>query len=72
MKDLGKTKICLGLQIEYLVKGVFIHQSAYTEKILKRFYMDKAHPLNTPMVVRSLKVSKDPFQPQEENEDLLV
>ena len=50
MKDLGKTKICLGLQIEYLVDGVFIHYSAYTEKILKRFYMDKAHPLSTPMV----------------------
>ncbi|XP_059281171.1 secreted RxLR effector protein 161-like [Lycium ferocissimum] len=33
--------------------------------------MDNAHPLNTPMVVRSLEVSKDPFQPQEENEELL-
>ena len=71
MKDLGKTKICLGLQIEYLVDGVFIHQSAYTEKILKRFYMDKAHSLSTPMVVRSLEVSKDPFRPQEENEEPL-
>ena len=71
MKDLGKTKICLGLQIEYLVDGVFIHQSAYTKKILKRFYMDKAHPLSTPMVVRSLEVSKDPFRPQEENEEPL-
>ena len=29
--------------------------------------MDKAHPLSTPMVVRSLEVSKDPFRPQEEN-----
>lgn len=71
MKDLGKTKICLGLQIEYLVDEVFIHQSAYTEKILKRFYMDKAHPLSTPMVVRSLEVSKDPFRPQKENEEPL-
>ena len=71
MKDLGKTKICLGLQIEYLVDGVFIHQSAYSEKILKRFYMDKAHPLSTLMVVRSLEVSKDPFRPEEENEEPL-
>ena len=71
MKDLEKTKICLGLQIEYLVDGVFIHQSAYTEKILKRFYMDKEHLLSTPMVVRSLEVSKDPFRPQEENEEPL-
>ena len=71
MKDLGKTKICLGLQIEYLVDRVFIHQSAYTEKILKRLYMDKAHPSSTPMVIRSLEVSKDPFRPQEENEEPL-
>ncbi|XP_069145921.1 secreted RxLR effector protein 161-like [Solanum lycopersicum] len=33
--------------------------------------MDKAHPLSTPKAVRSLEVSKDPFQPQEENEEPL-
>ncbi|CAN4114139.1 unnamed protein product [Withania somnifera] len=71
MKDLGKTKLCLGPQIEHLANGIFIHQSAYTEKILKRFYMDKAHPLSTPMVVQSLDVNKNPFRPQEENEELL-
>ena len=71
MKDLGKTKLCLGLQIEHFAKGIFIHQSAYTEKVLNRFYMDNAHPLSTPMIVHSLEVSKDPFRPQEENEELL-
>ena len=71
MKDLRKTKNCLGLQIEYLVDGVFIDQSAYTKKILKQFYMDKAHLLSTPIIVRSLEVSKDPFRPQEENEEPL-
>ncbi|XP_059310302.1 uncharacterized protein LOC132061519 [Lycium ferocissimum] len=34
MKDLGKTKLCLGLQVEHLADGIFIHQSAYTEKVL--------------------------------------
>ena len=34
-------------------------------------YMDKSHPLSSPMVVRSLKVTKDPFRPKEENEELL-
>jgi len=29
MKDLRRTKFCLGLQIEYLNKGVFVHQEAY-------------------------------------------
>ena len=30
MKDLGKTRYCLGLQIEYCLNGVLIHQSSYT------------------------------------------
>ena len=71
MKDLGKTRYCLGLQIEYCLNDVLIHQSSYTEKVLKRFYMDKSHLLSSPMVVRSLEVTKDPFRPKEENEELL-
>ena len=61
MKDLRKTKFYLGLQIEDLSDRIFVHQSTYTEKILNRFYMNKAHPLSTPMIVRSLDVKKDPF-----------
>ena len=71
MKDLGKTKFCLGLQIEHLKSGIFVHQSNYTEKVLKRFYMDKAHPLSFPMVIRSLNIKDDPFRPEEENEEIL-
>ena len=71
MKDLGKTRYCLGLQIEYCLNGVLIYQSSYTEKVLKHFYMDKSHPLSSPMVVKSLEVTKDPFRPKEENEELL-
>jgi hypothetical protein len=33
--------------------------------------MDKAHPLSTPMVVRSLDVKKDPYRPRENNEKTL-
>jgi hypothetical protein len=71
MKDLGKTKFCLGIQIEHFSNGIFVHQSMYTEKVLKRFYMDNAHPLSTPMVVRSLDVKNDPFRPPEEDEEIL-
>ena len=71
MKDLGKTKFCIGLQLEHLTNGILIHQSTYTKKVLKRFYMDKAHPLSTPMVVRSLDVNKDLFRPQEDNEEII-
>ena len=71
MKDLGKTKFCLGLQIERFPTGIVVHQSAYTKKILKRFYMNEAHPLTSPMVVRSLDVKKDSFRPCEKGEELL-
>ena len=71
MKDLGQTKYCLGLEIEHKSYGVLIHQSAYIEKILKRFNMDKAHSLSTPMVVRSLDPKKDPFRPKEDDEQIL-
>ena len=33
--------------------------------------MDNAHPLSTPMVNRSLDVKKDPFHPQEDDEEIL-
>ena len=42
MKDIRKTKNFLGLQIEHFPIGVLVYQSAYTKKILKRFYTDKA------------------------------
>ena len=45
LKDLEKTKYCLGLQIEHMHNGIFVHQSNYIEKILKRFNIDKANPL---------------------------
>ena len=71
VKDFEKTRYCLGLQIEHLEDRICIHQLTYTQKVLKRFYMDKAHPLSIPMVVRSLNVDKDPFHPADENEELL-
>ena len=71
MKDLGKTKYCLSLHIDHCSDGALIHQSTYTEKVPKCFHMDKSHPLTSPMVVRSLEVTKDPFWPKEENEELL-
>ena len=59
------------LQIEHLPNGILVYQSTYTVKVLKQFYMDKAHPLSTPMVGRSLDVKKNPFRPQEEDEETL-
>ena len=72
MKDLGNTKYCLGLKIEHKSNGILIHQLTYVEKVLKQFNMDKAHPLSSPMIVRSLDAEKDHFRPKEENEALLT
>jgi len=70
-RDFGKTKFCLGLQIEHLNNVILVHQETYTENVLKRFYMDGALPLSSPMVVRSLDVDKDPLCPRENNEGVL-
>ncbi|KAG7559470.1 Reverse transcriptase RNA-dependent DNA polymerase [Arabidopsis thaliana x Arabidopsis arenosa] len=72
MKDLGKTKFCLGLQLEYVKGGILVHQAAYTEKVLKRFNMDQAHPLTSPMVVRSLGLDSDPLGPKKDDEEILA
>ena len=71
VKDLGKTKLCLGLQLEHKENGIIVHQSSYIKRLLKRFNMDKAHPLSTPMVVRSLDPQKDKFRPREFDEEIL-
>ena len=49
---------------------LFINQRTQ-KKVLKQFYMDKAHPLNTPMVGRSFNVKKDLFRPQEDDKETL-
>ena len=71
MKDLDKTKLCLSFLIKHLSKEIFVHQSSYIEKILKRFIMDKAYLVSTPIVVRSLENKKDSFQEKEKGEELL-
>ena len=58
---MDKIKLYLGLEFEYKENEILIHQSAYTRKVLKRFNMDKSHPMSTSMVIRSLEPKKDLF-----------
>ena len=58
-------------RVEHKANGIIIHQSAYTKRVLKRFYMDKAYPLSTPMVVQLLEPHKDLFCPKEPDEEIL-
>jgi hypothetical protein len=71
LKDLGKTKFFLGLQLEHLSTGIFVHQSACVHKVLEKFNMDKAYPSKTPMVVQSLEIKTGPFRPLDEGEETL-
>ena len=41
VKDLDKTRVYFGLELEHKVNGILVYQSAYTERVLKRFKMDK-------------------------------
>jgi hypothetical protein len=61
MKNLGKAKLCLGLQLEHLPTSILLHQSAYVQKILEKFNIDKTYPSKTPMVIRALENGSDPF-----------
>ena len=71
MKDLRKTRYCLGLEIKHCLDEILIHQSNYTQKVLRRFNKDKAEPSSTSMVVRTLDVKRDPFHPKEDDEEIL-
>jgi hypothetical protein len=62
MKDLGKTKFCLGLQFKHLPTDILVHQSAYVQKILENFNIDKLYSSKTLIVVRVLEKDTDPFR----------
>ena len=69
LKKLSKTTFCLGLQLSHLPGGaIFLHQTTYTRKLLRRFGMDKSNPLSIPMIGRSKNLD-DPYTPCEEEEE---
>jgi hypothetical protein len=49
MSMMGELKFFLGFQIKQLKDGTFISQTKYTHDLLKKFGMDKAKPIKTPM-----------------------
>jgi hypothetical protein len=49
MSKMGVHTFFLGFQIKQVMEGTFISQTKYTHDILKKFGMDKAKPIKTPM-----------------------
>lgn len=73
MKDLDRTKFCLGIHVEHLSSGFLSINPHTLKKFSANIYRDKAHLLTTPiLIVRSHDVDKDPLiQPQENEEEIL-
>ena len=69
MKLLGKTSFCLGLQISHIpIGGIFLHQTFCTQKLLKRFGMNKSNPFSASMMGQN-RTFDDPYRPCEEEEE---
>ena len=49
MSTMGELKFFLGLQNKQTKDKIFIHQSKYVRELLKRFKLDEAKPMSTPM-----------------------
>jgi hypothetical protein len=49
MSMMGELKYFLGFQIKQLEDGTFTSQTKYTFDLLKKFGMDMAKPIKTPM-----------------------
>ncbi|GJY17100.1 retrovirus-related pol polyprotein from transposon TNT 1-94 [Tanacetum coccineum] len=58
MSMMGQISFFLGLQISQNPRGIFINQSKYANKILKKFDLYKSNPVDTPMVERT-KLDED-------------
>jgi hypothetical protein len=49
MSMIGELSFFLGLQIKQLKDGIFISQSKYLKDMLKKFGLENAKPIKTPM-----------------------
>ncbi|RVX10821.1 Retrovirus-related Pol polyprotein from transposon RE1 [Vitis vinifera] len=58
MSMMGELNFFLGLQIKQLKKGTFINQAKYIKDLLKRFNMEEAKVMKTPMS-SSIKLDMD-------------
>ena len=71
MKDLKKTRYCHGQELEHCSNGILVHQSNYTQKVLRHFNENKSKPSSTPTVVCTLDAKQDPFHPKDDEEEVL-
>ena len=56
MSMMGELKLFLGFQIKQLKDDTFISQTKYTNDMLKKFDMNKAKPIKTPVPIVGAKI----------------
>nr|GEU90132.1 retrovirus-related Pol polyprotein from transposon TNT 1-94 [Tanacetum cinerariifolium] len=61
MSMMGQISFFLGLQVSKSHRGIFINQSKFALKILKKFGMDSCGPVDTP-TMDQLKLDEDPLR----------
>ena len=59
MSMMGELKFFLGLQVKQEKEGIYIHQQKYTKELLKKFNMENAKPMKTPMHSSGANLCKD-------------
>ena len=61
IKDLGRAKKFLGIQLDYSDNGILIHQTQYAQNLLKKFGMNESKSCKTPAQpnIKLLKSSTD-------------
>ena len=59
------------MEIEHCSDEILVHQSSYTQKVLRSFNEDKVKPSSTPIVFQTLDSKRDPFRPKEDEEEIL-
>lgn len=65
MSLMGELNFFLGLQIKQLEDGIFINQSKYIKEMLKKFEMENAKPLDTPMATNTNLSNDDEGEPMD-------
>ncbi|TPX45167.1 DNA-directed DNA polymerase [Synchytrium endobioticum] len=70
MKDFGQVTACIGVQIEHIKDGTFIHQTVMTKKILMAINLENTSMRKIPLEVRNVEFEKDVYSKQKDTEEL--
>jgi hypothetical protein len=46
---MGELTLFLGIQVNQMKQGTFVHQAKYTKDLMKKFNMAELKPVSTPM-----------------------